>query len=79
MNGEKREKLFRFGLRLDSTTHKRAYFVSKSVAEAERGKRVSFEQYVGLFFLLCLFPVGIWVIQPKINRLQRGAGSPEVG
>ena len=55
------------------------HFVSKSVAEAERGKRVSFEQYVGLFFLLCLFPVGIWVIQPKINRLQRGARSPEVG
>ncbi len=47
------------------------YFVSKNLVMAERGTPVSFDQYVGLFFLLWFFPIGVWIIQPKINRLFR--------
>lgn len=47
------------------------YFVSKSFGMAQRGVRVSFDQYVGWFFLLWFFPIGVWIIQPRINRLFR--------
>lgn len=47
------------------------YFVSKNLVMAERGSPVSFDQYIGWFFLLWFFPIGIWIIQPKVNRLFR--------
>jgi hypothetical protein len=46
-------------------------FVSKSLLTAEKQIPVTFAQYLGLFFLLWFFPVGVWFIQPKINRLFR--------
>lgn len=45
------------------------YFVSESLALAETRKPVFFPDYAGEFFLLWFFPIGIWFIQPKINRL----------
>jgi hypothetical protein len=45
------------------------YFVSKSLVLAETSKPVSFYDYAGPFFLIWVFPVGIWIIQPRINRL----------
>jgi hypothetical protein len=30
---------------------------------------VSFYDFSGPFFLLWFFPIGIWIIQPRINRL----------
>jgi hypothetical protein len=45
------------------------YFVAKSMVMVETGRDVTFRGYAQQFFLLSLFPVGIWVIQPKINRL----------
>lgn len=45
------------------------YFVSKSLTLVETGKPVSFYDYAGPFFLLWFFPIGIWYIQPKINRI----------
>jgi len=45
------------------------YFVSKSLALIQTGKPVSFPDYAGSFFLLWFFPVGVWFIQPRINRL----------
>ena len=45
------------------------YFVSKSLALVEMGKLVSFYDYAGSFFLLWFFPIGVWFIQPRINRL----------
>jgi hypothetical protein len=45
------------------------YFDSKSLALVERDKAVSFYDYAGPFFLLWVFPIGVWIIQPKINRL----------
>ena len=53
------------------------YFVSKSLALVEAGKLVSFYDYAGSFFLLWFFPVGVWFIQPRINRLHAQPVSPQ--
>ena len=45
------------------------YFVSKSLVLTETGKSASFYDYAGPFFLLWFFPIGVWIIQPRINRL----------
>jgi hypothetical protein len=45
------------------------YFVSKNLVLAETGEPASFSEYAGLFLLFCFFPIGVWVIQPRINRL----------
>lgn len=45
------------------------YFVSKSLVLAETGKSASFYDYAGSFFLIWFFPIGIWIVQPRINRL----------
>lgn len=45
------------------------YFVSKSLVLAETSKPASFYDYAGPFFLLWFFPIGIWIVQPKVNRL----------
>jgi hypothetical protein len=57
------------------------YFVSKSLVLAETGKPVSFHQYAGPFFLLWFFPVGVWITQPRINRLyaERRNAEPYTG
>jgi len=44
------------------------YFVSKNLAQAEIRRRATFQDYAGYFFLLWFYPIGIWIIQPKINR-----------
>jgi len=45
------------------------YFVSKTIKTAELKRKVTFSDYLGEFFMIWFFPIGIWVIQPKINRL----------
>jgi hypothetical protein len=43
--------------------------VAKNLVKAETGKRVTFYDYAGPFFLLWFFPIGVWFIQPRINQL----------
>ena len=50
------------------------YFVSKTLALVELGKAVTFYDYAGAFFLMWFYPVGVWFIQPKVNRLYAEAG-----
>lgn len=45
------------------------YFVAKTLRLAELQKPSDSYDYSGPFFLLWFFPVGIWVVQPRINRL----------
>jgi hypothetical protein len=45
------------------------YFVSKSLVTVETGRAVTFYDFSGPFFLLWFFPIGVWIIQPRINRL----------
>lgn len=45
------------------------YFVSKTLKAVEWQRPVTFGDFAGEFFLIWFFPVGIWIIQPRINRL----------
>ncbi len=45
------------------------YFVAKTIKTAELQREVSFGDFVGEFFLLWFFPIGIWIVQPQINKI----------
>ena len=45
------------------------YFNAKSLKVAELQREVSFSDYVVEFFLLWFFPIGVWFIQPRINKI----------
>jgi hypothetical protein len=45
------------------------YFVSRSLALTHCTRRVQFSDYEGTLLGIWFFPIGIWFIQPKINRL----------
>jgi hypothetical protein len=45
------------------------YYVAKTLKMAEIQRTVSFSDFAGEFFLIWFFPIGIWIIQPRINKL----------
>lgn len=45
------------------------YFVSKTIKTAELQREVNFGDFIGEFFMLWFYPVGIWYIQSKINKM----------
>ena len=44
------------------------YFVSKTIKTMELQRKVTFGDYIGELVLVLLFPIGIWFVQPKINK-----------
>jgi hypothetical protein len=52
------------------------YFVSKAIALAEAARPASSGDYIGFFFCFWVFPVGVWIIQPRINRLYEANFAP---
>lgn len=45
------------------------FFVAKAMKTAELQRQVYFKECIITFFLLYFLPIGIWFIQPKINRI----------
>jgi hypothetical protein len=45
------------------------YFVAKTFKSAELQRKVTFSDFAGEFFMIWFFPIGIWIIQPKVNKL----------
>jgi hypothetical protein len=45
------------------------YFIAKSLKVAEGQRAVVFNDFAGEFFLIWFFPIGVWILQPRINRL----------
>ncbi len=45
------------------------YFIAKNLVMAEKNAMAKFDDFAGPFFLLWFFPVGIWIVQPRINKL----------
>ena len=45
------------------------YNVAKTIKTAELQRKVSFEDIIGEFFMLWFYIVGIWIIQPRLNKL----------
>lgn len=47
------------------------YFVAKTFKTVELQREVRFNDFTGEFFLIWFFPIGIWIVQPKINQMMR--------
>jgi hypothetical protein len=45
------------------------YFVSKTLKTVELQKEVVFADFALEFFLVWFFPIGVWILQPKINKI----------
>lgn len=60
---------FLFGLSLIACVLYWLYMTAKTIKTAECQLDVSFSDFAGEFFLLVFWPVGIWIIQPRINAL----------
>ena len=51
------------------------WFAAKTFKTAELQQKVSFSDFAGEFFMLWFYPVGVWIIQPKINTLAARSGN----
>lgn len=45
------------------------YFVAKTFKTVELQREVKFPDFAGEFLLFWFFPIGIWIMQPKINQM----------
>jgi hypothetical protein len=52
-------------------------FVAKTYKTVELQREATFSDYAGEFFLVWFYPIGIWVLQPKINELTETDDFPE--
>ncbi len=48
------------------------YFVSKTYKTVELQRKVTFPDFAGEFFLFWLYPIGVWILQPRINKMAVG-------
>lgn len=49
------------------------YFIAKTLKSVELQREAHFSDYIGEFFLIWFFPVGVWFIQPRVNRIIQGS------
>jgi hypothetical protein len=52
-------------------------FTARALVAAETRKAPAFSDYAGPFFLLWFFPIGIWIVQPRVNRVYAERGEPD--
>lgn len=45
------------------------YHVAKTIKTVELQRKVSFNDFLAEFFLVWFFPIGVWILQPTINKL----------
>ena len=51
------------------------YFVAKTFKTVELQREAAFSDFVGEFFMLWFYPIGIWIIQPKVNKMAEGGNA----
>jgi len=44
-------------------------FAAKILKSAELNREATLSDYMGDIFLMCLYPLGIWILQPRIHKL----------
>lgn len=44
------------------------YFVAKTIKSVELKREAVLNDYIGEFFLIWFFVVGLWIMQPKLNK-----------
>jgi hypothetical protein len=47
-------------------------FPARTLKSIENGKKADFGEYFGDFFLIVFLPIGIWFLQPRINKVTQG-------
>ncbi|MCP4704273.1 MAG: hypothetical protein GY865_06665 [candidate division Zixibacteria bacterium] len=45
------------------------YFVSKNLVMAEKKRDVVVSDYISTFFMIWFYPIGVWIVQPRVNQL----------
>ena len=45
------------------------YFTAKAIKTAEMQRRVRFSDFAGELFMLWFFFIGVWIIQPRLNKI----------
>jgi hypothetical protein len=45
------------------------WFIAKTIKCADQQKDLRFGDFVGEFFLVWFYPIGVWILQPMINRI----------
>jgi hypothetical protein len=51
------------------------YYNAKALQSVELQRPALLSEYVGEFFLFWFFPVGLWFLQPRINKLLEESGT----
>jgi len=46
-------------------------FMARAIVQLERGRRITSSEYFSEFIMAVIFPIGIWLLQPRINRLDK--------
>jgi hypothetical protein len=44
-------------------------FAAKTLKSVELGRMAKFGDYAGEFFLIWFSPIGVWILQPRLNKL----------
>jgi hypothetical protein len=57
------------GLYLFFAVFQTVIFISKTISKIELRREVLFDNYINNLVLMLFFFVGVWILQPKINRL----------
>ena len=45
------------------------YIAAKTIKTVELQREVYFSDFAGEFFMIWFFPIGVWILQPRINRI----------
>ena len=45
------------------------WFIAKTIKSAQLQREADFGDFVGEFFLVWFYPIGVWILQPVVNRL----------
>jgi hypothetical protein len=54
------------------------YFLARTIKTVELQRATTFSDFAGEFMLIWMYPIGIWVLQPKINKLMQENGPSQM-
>jgi CDP-diglyceride synthetase len=47
-------------------------FPARTLKSIELNRQATLREYIGDFFLIVLLPIGIWFLQPRVNKIAEG-------
>jgi hypothetical protein len=53
------------------------FFPGKALKSIELGTKARIGEYFGYFLLTIFWPIGIWIIQPKLNKIKAADNNGE--